>query len=34
MTTAWVCTVKEGKIARVLEYSSKAKALEAAGLRD
>jgi ketosteroid isomerase-like protein len=32
MTTAWVCTVKEGKIARVLEYSSKEKALEAAGL--
>ena len=34
MTTAWVCTVKEGKIARVLEYSSKEKALEAVGLSE
>jgi ketosteroid isomerase-like protein len=34
MTTAWVCTVKGGMIARVREYSSKAKALEAAGLRE
>jgi ketosteroid isomerase-like protein len=34
MTTAWVCTVKDGRIARVLEYSSKAKALEAVGLSE
>jgi ketosteroid isomerase-like protein len=34
MTTAWVITVKGGKIARLLEYSSKEKALEAAGLRE
>jgi ketosteroid isomerase-like protein len=34
MTTAWVCTVKGGKIARLREYSSKAKALEAAGLAE
>jgi ketosteroid isomerase-like protein len=33
MTTAWVCTVKGGKIARVREYSNKDKALEASGLR-
>jgi ketosteroid isomerase-like protein len=34
MTAAWVCTVKDGKIARLLEYSSKANALEAAGLSE
>jgi ketosteroid isomerase-like protein len=29
MTTAWVVTVRDAKIARLHEYSSKAKALEA-----
>ena len=32
MTVYWVIAVKDGKIARLHEYSTKARALEAAGL--
>jgi ketosteroid isomerase-like protein len=34
ITTAWVINVRGGKIARTREYSTKEKALEAAGLRE
>jgi ketosteroid isomerase-like protein len=34
MTTAWVCTVRNAKIRRLREYSTKARALEATGLSE
>lgn len=34
MTAAWVIAVRDGKIARLREYSTKARALEAAGLAE
>ena len=34
MTVYWVIAVKDGKIARLHEYSTKARALEAAGLSE
>lgn len=34
MTAAWVCSVRDGKIASLREYSSKAKALGAVGLTE
>lgn len=32
MTTTWVCTVRDGKISRLREFSTKEKALETVGL--
>jgi ketosteroid isomerase-like protein len=32
MTTAWVIAVRDGRLARLREYSTKARALEAAGV--
>ena len=34
MTATWVVTVRDAKISRLREYSTKARALEAAGVRE
>jgi len=34
MRTTWLCTVRDARIARIREYSTKARALEAAELNE